>query len=94
MKSRTTFRSFVVLVILCAALMPLNVLAGDEDGVAGYKFKIYDADGDGIDGNEVNAGFGGASLAGSDIDHTSQDARVYSSLVAQYVKWAVIWWLK
>jgi hypothetical protein len=69
------------------------VLAGDEDGVAGYKFKIYDPDGDGIDGNEGGqAGGDGGALSSSNVETESTVSR--PALFEFYLRIVIVWWLR
>ena len=71
-------RRIALLAILSVALFLASnqiVFAGDQEGISGYKFKIYDPDGDGIDGNEGNNGPGGSALSGAEIQPTRNDVK-------------------
>ena len=92
------FRSslFAGAILTALLLMPSAApRAGDEDGVAGYRFKIYDADGDGIDGNEGVLGGDASMLSTVDERVNSPLAQIrIEILVEQYLRNLVFWWLK
>ena len=70
--------------------------AGDQEGVSGYKFKIYDADGDGIDGNEGNAGSGNTVQSGVKLDLTRDGVRrdVDFVFIAYQLRVLLLGWLR
>ena len=79
-------RRFPLVLLLLTTLLVVGdriARAGDQDGIAGYKFKIYDSDGDGIDGNEPNNGsVGGASVTtGEQALRSSDDAAISTFVV-------------
>jgi hypothetical protein len=90
---------FTLLAVLPTLFLLANVKdtrAGDQDGITGYKFKIYDADGDGIDGNEVGASAGG-TLAGNTAQPErvrTERTRTEAKVVALELRGLLLWWFR
>ena len=81
---------------LCIAclLASAPLQAGDQDGVTGYRFKIYDPDGDGIDGNEAGSTeqSGTPSLA---TGPAALEVNKTDELFLQHVRWLLLLrWLR
>ena len=88
------FSLVLLLLTTLSAIGDQTVRAGDQDGVAGYKFKVYDSDGDGIDGNEPNNGsMSGSSMTSSDEGLQASNEISFSALVvtARLVRYWLIW---
>lgn len=88
----TPFGLIFVLMILASMVVGHGVAnAGDQEGVAGYKFKVYDADGDGIDGNEADNYYGGGSSSSVSIDPvTYQENAIHNKSYVSLVR--IIYW--
>lgn len=91
------FASLVTLIVIVAALVVVAnqpARAGDQEGVSGYKFKIYDPDGDGIDGNEGNETSGGGALSGAETAFVQGkiDRQFSIRLLAEQARvWLLFW---
>ncbi len=89
---RIVFLAMLSVVVFLASNQ--SAFAGDQEGISGYKFKIYDPDGDGIDGNEVNAGSGGGAPSGTAIQPAHDGSRRDINLVIigyQFRVWLMAW---
>jgi len=87
---------FLAVLLLSIAIDNRTACAGDQEGVAGYRFKIYDADGDGIDGNEPEYGAGTMSSAGAAERLTYSELKVLRPPLEITQLWFSHWfiWLK
>lgn len=92
LRSKGSHRHVVLLLAGLLCVFASSATAGDEDGVAGYKIKIYYMGGDGIDHNENCPQT--VTDDGLAIEPQSERHAPEMVTVTHYLRLLIAWWLR